>query len=255
MKRGIQDDFARRGAQVHLHHRWFDGDCYPDSYAPHEGAGGAAGSCGRWTRGDVRFHHQSRQDRRRHGNQQLRRPSNRLGFRLGQSNNHRHDGVYAAASLSFARLDRRRGPLSSRGYVSKVAFGNTDHAFDIGVLSVILLFGALTGGQGALLQGMRQIGDLARMNILGTAFGAILSIPIVYLWGRDGIAAYMVLTAATAALVSWRYARRIRVEPVEVPLRQVATEARKLLQAWSCLCLDRIDVNGRALPVAHFCDA
>jgi antigen flippase len=118
----------------------------------------------------------------------------------------------------------------TREKVSRVTFGNDDHAFDIGLLSVILLFVALTGGQGALLQGMRRIGDLARMNILGTAFGAVLSIPIVYFWGRDGIPAYMVLTAAVAALISWSYARRVQTQPIKVPLRQVATEAGSLFR-------------------------
>jgi len=83
----------------------------------------------------------------------------------------------------------------SRELVSRVAFGNADHASDIGLLSIILLFGAVMGGQGALLQGMRRIGDLVKMNIFGALVGAVVSIPIVYVWGRDGIPAYMVLGA------------------------------------------------------------
>ena len=46
------------------------------------------------------------------------------------------------------------------------------------------------------------------MNILGAAVGTALSIPIVYIWGLQGIPAYMVLTAAVGALISWSYARR-----------------------------------------------
>ena len=95
---------------------------------------------------------------------------------------------------------------------------------------MILLLVAVTGGQGALLQGMRRIGDLARMNIFGAAAGVVLSIPIVYIWGQQGIPVYMVLTAAIWALVGWTYTRRIRIERVEIPLRQVATEAANLLK-------------------------
>ena len=128
-------------------------------------------------------------------------------------------GIIGAATLFLLREQ-----------VSKLTFGNADHAFDVGLLSVILLFGALTGGQGALLQGMRRIGDLAKMNIFGALAGAVLSIPIVYIWGREGIPAYMVLTAAVGALVSWSYARRVRTEPVKVPLRQLGGEAASLLR-------------------------
>src|SRR6202041_1969720 len=109
----------------------------------------------------------------------------------------------------------------TRALVSHVAFGNTDHSSDIGLLSIILLFGAVMGGQGALLQGMRRIGALA---------GATLSIPIVFIWGRAGIPAYMVLGAGVAAFISWSFARRVRIAPVKVPFRQVATEARSLLK-------------------------
>ena len=114
--------------------------------------------------------------------------------------------------------------------VSRLAFGNADHGSDVGLLSIILLFGAVMGGQGALLQGMRRIGDLAKMNIFGALTGAVLSIPIVYVWGRTGIPAYMVLGAGVGVFISWFYARRIRIDPVKVSFRQMTGEARSLLK-------------------------
>jgi antigen flippase len=118
----------------------------------------------------------------------------------------------------------------SRDSVSRLAFGNADHASDIGLLSIILLFGAVMGGQGALLQGMRRIVELAKMNMFGALAGAVLSIPIVYVWGRAGIPAYMVLAAGVGVFISWSYARRVRIEPVKVPFRQITSEASSLLK-------------------------
>jgi PST family polysaccharide transporter len=40
----------------------------------------------------------------------------------------------------------------------------------------------------------------------------------------------MVLGAGVAVLVSWLYARRVRVEPIKVPFRQIAVEASSLLK-------------------------
>jgi PST family polysaccharide transporter len=128
-------------------------------------------------------------------------------------------GTIGAVCLFFARE-----------LMSRLAFGNVDHASDIGVLSVILLFGALAGGQGALLQGMRRIDDLAKMNVWGALAGAVVSIPIVFVWGRNGIPVYMVLVAGAAEFFAWTYARRVRPEPVKIPLRQVAKEAGSLLR-------------------------
>ncbi len=118
----------------------------------------------------------------------------------------------------------------AREPVSRLAFGNADHAADIGLLSLILLFGGVMGGQGALLQGMRRIGDLARMNILAALAAAVLSIPIIFIWGREGIPAYMVLASAVGVLVSWHFASRVRVESVRVPLRLVVREAAGLFR-------------------------
>ena len=128
-------------------------------------------------------------------------------------------GIVGAASLFFARE-----------WVSRIAFANADHASDIGILSIILLFGAVTGGQGALLQGMRRIGDLAKMNMFGALAGAILSIPIVCVWGRTGIPAYMMLGAGVGMFISWSYARRVRIKSIKVPFRQMTGEARSLLK-------------------------
>jgi enterobacterial common antigen flippase len=128
-------------------------------------------------------------------------------------------GIIGAATLFLLRES-----------VGRVAFGNADHTSDIGLLSIILLFGAVMGGQGALLQGMRRIGDLAKMNMFGALAGAVLSIPIVYVWGRAGIPAYMVLGAGVGVFISSCYARRIRIEPVKVPFRQMSGEARNLLK-------------------------
>lgn len=117
-----------------------------------------------------------------------------------------------------------------REAVSLTAFGTTDHASDIGWLAIIPLLGGIAGGQGALLQGMRRIGDLAKLNIYGALATAVFSIPIVCLWGSEGIPAYLILTALISLIVSWTYVRRIRVEPVQVPFRESVREALNLMK-------------------------
>src|SRR5690606_12585288 len=59
------------------------------------------------------------------------------------------------------------GLFLSRGWISQIAFGDRSQATAIGWLAVIPLLGSLAGGQGALLQGMRRIGELAKLNIVG----------------------------------------------------------------------------------------
>lgn len=118
----------------------------------------------------------------------------------------------------------------TRDSISHLAFGSVEHASSIGVLSFALLLGTVAGGQSALLQGMRQIGNLARVNIFGTLVGATVSVPIVLVWGRAGIPYYMVFSAAMGALISWKYARRVKVPQVTMSVGEVFREMSSLLR-------------------------
>src|SRR6185437_1088545 len=61
---------------------------------------------------------------------------------------------------------------------SSITFGTTQHAAAISLLSIAVLFALVSAGQGALIQGMRRIADLAKMGTLGAFFGTLCSIPL-----------------------------------------------------------------------------
>lgn len=117
-----------------------------------------------------------------------------------------------------------------RGPLSRLTFGNAEHATGIGLLSIALFFGVVGASQGALLQGVRRIGDLAKMGVIGAIIATVVSIPIVWIWGQKGIPFYLVLIAAMTTLVSWLYARRVQVERLAISMGQVVREASALLK-------------------------
>ncbi|HVU15369.1 MAG TPA: O-antigen translocase [Candidatus Didemnitutus sp.] len=117
-----------------------------------------------------------------------------------------------------------------RARLSLASFGNESHANDFGWLAIILLWNSLAGGQGALLQGMRRIGDLAKMNALGALTGAALSIPLVYFYGVRGIVPYMIAAAGAAVLVSWLYARKVPVQRIAPTTGELVHETGHLLR-------------------------
>ena len=53
------------------------------------------------------------------------------------------------------------------GPVSTLTFGSDKHAAAVALLSLAVFFGLVSAGQGALIQGMRRISDLAQMGVLG----------------------------------------------------------------------------------------
>jgi enterobacterial common antigen flippase len=114
--------------------------------------------------------------------------------------------------------------------VSRMTFGNSDHARDVALLGLAVLFLDVSAGQAALVQGMRRVADLARMNILGAIYGTVLTVPIICIWKEKGLVPSLICVAGMSILTSWWYARKIKVERVKMTWRDITGEARELLR-------------------------
>ncbi|UFS70592.1 O-antigen translocase [Geomonas sp. RF6] len=116
------------------------------------------------------------------------------------------------------------------GIVSKLTFGHDGHTRDLALVSLTILFGALASGQAALIQGMRRIGDLAKLGVLGSLLGTVISIPIVYAFGERGIPYFLISVSAMSILTSSWYARKIRTASVRASWLESLRDAHPLLK-------------------------
>lgn len=94
------------------------------------------------------------------------------------------------------------------GPIAQLTFGTSEVAAAVAIVSLAVFFRLVSGGQLATLQGLRLIGDLARINIVAATVSTIVCIGIVYVWRDDAIAATVVVIAASSTLVAWLYLRR-----------------------------------------------
>lgn len=113
--------------------------------------------------------------------------------------------------------------------ISRLTFGDDAHAPAIGFLSLALFCTVLATAQTTLIRGVRRIGDLAKTSIFGIALGTMLGLPLLYFFGLQGVAPYLILSAALILLVSWWYARRIPLAPITLTWRQTWQESKELL--------------------------
>ncbi|MGM4913764.1 O-antigen translocase [Rhizobium sp. 768_B6_N1_8] len=114
--------------------------------------------------------------------------------------------------------------------VSNFTFGDYQHAGGIALLSLAIFCRLVSAGQTALIQGLRGIADLARINVLAGLFGTAVSIPLIYLFGMQAIAPSLVVIAAASILPTWWYSRRIYPHPSPMPARQFGREVSALLR-------------------------
>jgi enterobacterial common antigen flippase len=114
--------------------------------------------------------------------------------------------------------------------VSMLTFGTREHAAAVALLALAVFFRLVSGGQGALIQGMRRISDLARMGVLGALFGTMISIPLVYFFREKGVVPSLVGVAAMSAITSWWYSRKVKIVPPPMTFGQIREEAAGLLK-------------------------
>ena len=114
--------------------------------------------------------------------------------------------------------------------VSELTFARAGHAADVALLSLAVLLSVIAGGQTALLQGLRRIGDLARIGILGAVTGTLVSLPIVYFWREAGVVPALVALSGISALLAWHCMRRLDLKVRPMRWRDMGSEVRELLR-------------------------
>lgn len=115
-------------------------------------------------------------------------------------------------------------------WLSQLTFGNKDYTIAFVWISLTLLFMQLTNGQLVILQGMRKLQFLAKANVFGNILGLIISLPLYYLFGIDGIVPAIIATSLIALLLSWYFSSKITIENVKISFSQTFSEGKKMLQ-------------------------
>jgi PST family polysaccharide transporter len=137
-------------------------------------------------------------------------------------------GVLRRTSVALGMVGALLLVVFSR-HVSILTFGDSDHAGGVALLAIAVFFGAITGGQSALLQGLRRIADFAKMGVLGALAGTVLSIVLVYFLRLNGVVPALVGVAVTGTIVSHWYSRRVNITTPDLSFSEVRQEAVALL--------------------------
>ena len=114
--------------------------------------------------------------------------------------------------------------------LSQFSFGNHDFVWAFRWLSVTFLLAGISSGQFVMLQGMRKLKELAGANALGATLGLLVSIPLYYRYGTQGIVPALVVTSVTSLLLALYFGRKIKVENVKLPLSLMWTHGKEMIR-------------------------
>jgi O-antigen/teichoic acid export membrane protein len=137
-------------------------------------------------------------------------------------------------------------------WLSQLTFGNKRYTIAFILLSVTLLFNQLSSGQMVLLQGMRKIKYLAKADVVGSVVGLIVTIPLYYAYGIDGIVPGIIATSLLLVLSSWYFAKKVEVKKIVITSAQTITEGKGMLRMGFMISLSSLLTVGASYVVRIF---
>lgn len=98
---------------------------------------------------------------------------------------------------------------SLRRLLAGWVLGNPSYSSVIGWLSIGVALTVAGASQGALIQGMHRIADLARVTVLSSILGTVLGVALLLWQGRHGLVAYVLVAPLATFLLGHYYVSRL----------------------------------------------
>jgi PST family polysaccharide transporter len=115
--------------------------------------------------------------------------------------------------------------------------GTAGYAWDVVLLSSVILFNAVSSSYSCIIQGARRVGDLARINVYGAFFATVAAFVCLYVLGDEGVIWTLITAAVLQMLVSRIYANQVRIssikqnwkESIDIGLKLITEGAPQML--------------------------
>ena len=125
-----------------------------------------------------------------------------------------------------------------RDLLASRVLDNGQLASALGWLAVGVALTVATGSQNALLNGMRRIGDIARVSVFSSLLSTLLGIPLILWLGSEGIVWFILATPLASFVISHLYVARLpKIKSGATPLRVLAGQWGTLIRLGSAFML------------------
>lgn len=122
--------------------------------------------------------------------------------------------------------------------------GDRNGSADVAWLAVGLALTVASASQSALLNGMRRIGDLARISVYSGVLSTLAAIVAVWWWGRGGILAFVLAAPAASFLLGhWYVAKLGRLQVPATSWSVLAGQWRAMLTLGAAFMVSGLVTN------------
>lgn len=113
--------------------------------------------------------------------------------------------------------------------LSQWSFGDKSYTTAFYWLSCTLLLDTLSKGQLAIFQGLHKLKILVKANLSGATVSLILSIPIYYLWGKEGIVPAIIITYICTFIFTTYYYRKENIPSDSLSLKEIYHQGKGIV--------------------------
>lgn len=96
-----------------------------------------------------------------------------------------------------------------RDVLALQVFGAPAQADNVGWLAIGVALSVLAASQGALIQGLQRIGDIARITVLGGVLNTVMGLTLLWLWGSAGLIGFVLMGPLATYLLGCVYVSRL----------------------------------------------
>lgn len=120
---------------------------------------------------------------------------------------------------------------SLRDMLAQYALGSSQHAGIVGWLALGVALSVAGASQGALIQGMRRIGDMAKLSVYGSVLNTVFGLALLWKWGAAGLVAYVLIGPLTSFLLGhWYVSHLPKNDTGNISIQEMAQQWKALLQ-------------------------
>ena len=116
-----------------------------------------------------------------------------------------------------------------RDVLAVSVLGDATQGPAVGWLALGVALTVAAGSQAALLNGLRRIGDLARVSVWSALLATVIGVAALWLWGESGVLAFVLAGPfASFVLGIWYVSQLPKIEGLRTPLPQLVAQWKTL---------------------------
>lgn len=124
------------------------------------------------------------------------------------------------------------------------AFGDASVVWPFMVLSLAVLLNSASEAEKAVLQGLRDLGPLARSMTWAVVAGCLVSVPMIYFWREGSVAPVILAYSAVTFAVTWLCRARFEEKAPRMSVRETFDAGRRFARLGLYMTLSSVSAYG-----------